>query len=175
MTIYRATNSALPLTTALSVATSYATGAKMALQIAVPSGAGILVVGYGISMDEDPTAAVAANATQFEIVRNATATTGLTSHTTTTIKPFDYPDLGRASSMTMGTGATGYGAVAITTATPIAILANGYVPPTGGLDYIFPSDMRPMVGNASAAEYLQFRVNTTITINLSCYLDWIEL
>ncbi len=177
MTLYRAYNAALPVTTALALPVSYAAGAKMALQIAVPSGQEIELVGYGIAMDEDPTAAVAANATQWEIVANATATTGLTTHTTTTIKPFDKL-LGRASSMTMGTGATGYspaaGAVAITTATPARVVANGYCPPTGGLDYIFPSDMRPVFGNASAAEYLQFRVNTTITVNLICYFIWAE-
>lgn len=174
MTLYRATNSALPATTALSVATSYATGAKMALQVAVPSGQGIALVGYGISMDEDPTAAVAANNTQYEIVRNATATTGMTAHSTTTVKPFTNPVLGRASSMTMATNGTAYGAVAITTATPIAMLANGYVSPSGGVDYFFPSDMRPIIGAAAAAEYLQFRVNTTITVNLSCWLIWEE-
>lgn len=174
MTLYRALNGALPATTALSVATSYATGAKCGLQIAVPSGQSIQLVGYGISGDEDPTAAAAYNSTQWEIVRNATATTGLTTHTTTTIKPLDFQITGRASSMTMGTGATGYGAVAITTATPIAVIAHGFCPATSGIDYIFPSDMRPGIGASGAAEYLQFRVSTGGTINLGLYFIWAE-
>ncbi len=175
MTLYRAYNGPLPVTTGLSALSTYATGGKVALQVAVPSGAGISLVAYGISMDEDPTAAVAANATQWEIVANATATTGLTTHSTTTIKPMDNQVLGRASSMTMGTGATGYSnTAAITTATPTRVLANGFVPPTGGLDVFLPSDMRFGVGASGAAEYLQFRVNTTITINLTCYLIWDE-
>ncbi len=74
----------------------------------------------------------------------------------------------------MGTGATGYGNGVITTATPARVLANGFIPTTGSLDVILPSDMLMYFGQSAAAEYVQFRVNTTVTCNVNCYLTWKE-
>ncbi len=174
MTMYVAYNCAHAATTALSVATSYATGAKVALQIGIPSGQFIQLVGWGIAFDEDPTASVAANGAQVEIASTATASTVSTAHTTTTVKPWNAVVDGRGSSMTMSTTGTGYGNGAITSNTTLRYADKRFVPPSSSFDMIWPSDMRPQFGAAAAAEFVQLRVNTTITINGTAYLIWEE-
>lgn len=174
MTQYIAYNGPHAATTALVVPTSYATGAKCALQVGVPSGQFIMLVGWGVSFDEDPTTAVNANAVSLEIASTATASTMSTGHTTTTVKPWN-DVLGRASTMTMGTGSTGYGNGAITSNTTLRYADRRFVPATSSFDMVWPSDMRPEFGDASAAQYVQLRVNTTITLNMHAYLIWEEL
>ncbi len=174
MTQYVAYNGPHSATTALAVATSYATGAKVALQVGIPSGQYIYLVAWGISFDEDPTTAGSSNAVQCEIASTATATTGLTAHSTTTVKPWN-DVAGRASTMTMGTAATGYGAVAITTNTTLRYADRRFVSPTSSFDYMWPSDMRPQFGAPAAAEYVQLRLNSPITVNAIAYMIWDEL
>lgn len=175
MTQYVAHNGPFSATTALVVPTSYATGPKVALQLGIPSGQFIYLLGWGISFDEDPTAAAASNAVACEIASTATASTVSTAHTTTTVKQWNAVVDGRASSLTMGTGATGYGNGAITSCTTLRYADRRFVPPTSSFDMIWPSDMMPQFGAAAAAEYLQLRVNTPITINAHAYLIWHEL
>lgn len=175
MTLYVAYNGAHSLTTALAVVQTYAPGPKCALQIAIPSGQQIALAAWGYAFGEDPTAATASNSVQLEIASTATATTGLTTHTTTTIKPWDNPIMGRASSMTMGTGATGYGTVAIVSNTTLRYADRRYVPPTSSLDYVWPDNMRPRFGAVSAAEYVQLRVDAaTVTPPMIAYVIWEE-
>lgn len=173
MTLYVAYNAPHPATTALTVPVSYTTGAKVALQLAIPIPLYAELAGWGISFDEDPTAAAAANNVQVEIASTATPTTGLTAHTTSTVKP--WRALGQNSVLTMGTAATGYGAVAITSNTTNQIIERRFVPPTSSFDMIWPSDMRPKFGVAGAVEYLQLRINTPITLNCLAYMIWEEL
>lgn len=173
MTLYVAYNAPHPATTALTVPVSYAAGAKAALQIGIPSGQFIELAGWGISFDEDPTAAVAANNAQIEIASTATASTMSTAHTTTTVQP--WRSLGQQSAMSMGTGATGYGNGAITSNTTLMVPDRRFVPVTSSFDYIWPSDMRPKLGSATAAQYVQMRLNTPLTINALAYLIWEEL
>ncbi len=175
MTLYVAYNGAHSLTTALAVAQTYAPGALCALQIAIPSGQQIGLYGWGYTFGEDPTAATASNGVQLEIASTATATTGLTTHTTTTVKPWDNPIMGRASSMTMGTGATGYGAVAIVSNTTLRYADRRFVPPTSSLDYVWPDNMIPRFGATGAAEYVQLRINAaTVTPPMIAYIIWNE-
>lgn len=174
MTQYIAYNSAHAATTALSVVTNYTTGAKVALQLGIPSGQFIYLIGYGISMDRDPTSAAAITGTQLEIASTATASTVSTAHSTTTVKPWNDVN-GRASTLTMSTTATGYGNGAITSNTTLRYADKRFLPPTTSFDYLFPSDMRPQFGNNSAAEFVQLRINTAMTLNALCYLIWDEL
>jgi hypothetical protein len=172
--MYVAYNTAHASGTALSVATQYAAGVKVALQIGIPSGQFINLVGYGYSFDEDPTAAVAANASPIEIASTATASTVTTAHSTTTVKPWN-DSLGRASTMTMSTTGTGYGTGALTTNTTLRYADKRFLSPTGSFDILWPSDMRPQFGAAAAAEFVQMRINTTITVNMHAYIIWEEL
>ena len=77
--------------------------------------------------------------------------------------------------MSMGTTTTGYGNGAITSNTTLRYADKRFVPATGSFDYVWPSDRLPMFGASGAAEYVQLRVNTTITLNLHAYLIWDEL
>jgi hypothetical protein len=163
-------NSALSATTAIAAGTSYATGAKVALQLGIPSGGQIELVQWGISMD----ASAAATAALVEIASTATASTMSSAHSTTTVKPVDDPNAA-ASRLTMGTGATGYGNGAITSNTTLRMADRRYVPPTGSVDVFIPMGMYPKFGATGAAEYLQFRLNTAATVNAICYMVWREL
>jgi hypothetical protein len=170
MTNYIAYNSALSATTAIAAGTSYATGAKIALQLGIPSGGQIEIVQWGISMD----ASAAATGVLVEIASTATASTCSTAHSTTTVKPVQDPN-GAASRLTMGTTSTGYGNGAITSNTTLRMADRRYVPPTGSLDLMIPLGLYPKFGATGAAEYVQFRINTTATVNAICYMVWNEL
>lgn len=174
MTQYIAYNSALSLTTALAVAQSYATGAKVALQLGIPSGQFITLIGWGIAFDRDPTSATAVLGSQCEIASTATASTVSVAHSTTTVKPWNAVIDGRASSLTMSTTGTGYGNGAITSNTTLRYADKRFVPPTSSFDMIWPSDMRPQFGNNAAAEFVQLRVNTAMTANAMAYIIWEE-
>src|SRR3954470_5076979 len=114
MTTYIAYNSALSATTAIAAGTSYTTGAKVALQLGIPSGGQIELIEWGIAQD----GSAAATPTLVEIAFTATASTVSTAHTTTTVKPITDPN-GPASRLTMSTTATGFGNGAITSNTTL--------------------------------------------------------
>lgn len=170
MTTYIAFNSALSTTTSIAAGTSYTTGAKVALQIGIPSGGQIELIEWGISMD----ASAAATPALVEIASTATATTSMTAHSTTTVKPLNDPNA-PASTMTMGTGATAYGAVAITSNTTLRMADRQYIPPTAPFVKLWPLGCYPKFGATGAAEYVQFRINTSATVNAICYLVWNEM
>lgn len=170
MTSYIAFNSALSATTAIAAGTSYTTGAKVALQIGIPSGGQIELIEWGIAQD----GSAAATPTLVEIASTATASTMSTAHTTTTVKPRDDPNA-PASGMTMGTTSTGFGNGAITSNTTLRMAARLYVPTTAPYEKLWPLGCYPKFGATGAAEYLQFRINTTVTVNAICWLVWNEL
>lgn len=170
MTTYIAYNSALSTTTGIAAGTSYATGAKVALQLGIPSGGQIQLIEWGISMD----ASAAATPALVEVASTATASTMGTGHTTTTVKPVNDPNAS-ASRLTMGTTSTGYGNPAITSNTTLRMADRQYVPPTAPFVKLWPLGCYPMFGATGAAEFLQVRINTSATVNAICYLVWNEL
>lgn len=170
MTSYKAYNSALSATTAIAAGTSYTTGPKIALQIGIPSGQQIELIEWGISHD----GSVAATPSLVEIASTATASTVSTAHTTTTVKPENDPNAA-ASRMTMSTTGTGYGNGAITSNTTLRMADRLYVPTTAPWNKLWPLGCYPKFGNTGAAEFLQFRINTTVTINAICWMVWNEL
>jgi hypothetical protein len=175
MALYLAYNSALSTTTTIAAGTSYTTGAKVALQLGIPANGYIDLVEWGISFDEDGTTNAAVNAALVEVASTATATTGLTAHTTTTVNALDNAALnnGALSRLTMGTAATGFGVVAITSNTTLAMGDRQYVQQTGQYVKIYPEGRYPRFGN-TAARFLQFRLNTTATVNSIVYAVWDE-
>lgn len=170
MTTYIAYNSALSATTAIAAGTSYTTGAKVALQLGIPSGKQIELIEWGIAQD----GSAAATPTLVEIASTATASTMSTAHTTTTVKPQLDPNA-PASTLTMSTTGTGYGNGAITSNTTLRMGPRLYVPTTAPYEKLWPLGCYPKFGATGAAEFLQFRVNTTVTLNLICWLVWNEL
>lgn len=170
MTTYIAFNSALSATTAIAAGTSYATGPKVALQLGIPAGGQIELIEWGIAQD----GSAAATPTLVEIASTAGASTMSSAHTTTTVKPQTDPG-GPASRLTMGTGATGYGNGAISSNTTLRMADRLYVPTTAPMVKLWPLGCYPKFGAAGVAEYVQFRINTTVTLNAICYLVWNEL
>jgi hypothetical protein len=170
MTLYVAYNSALSATTAIAAGTSYATGAKVALQLGIASGKQIELVEWGIAQD----GSAAATPTLVEIASTATASTMSSAHSTTTVKPIIDPNA-PASGLTMGTTSTGYGNGAITSNTTLRMAERLYVPTTAPYVKLWPLGCYPKFGAAGAAEYLQLRINTTVTVNAICYMVWHEI
>ncbi|MGW0939099.1 hypothetical protein [Streptomyces sp. NPDC002666] len=166
MTLYIAHNAALSATTGIQTGTSYATGAKVALQLNVPDNKCINIVEVGWSQD-----VATSTGTLLELATTDTATTGLSAHSTTTVKPL-LNNLFSASGLTMGTAATGYGAVAITSNTTLRTIHKLYVPQQ--YVYQYPLGNYPVVGNGSSESFVQLRVNTTATVNALAWIIWDE-
>jgi len=162
-------NSALSTTTTINAGTQYTAAALLALQLAVPSGGLIQLVEWGVSFNT-----VQATAAIVEVATTATATTGLTAHTTTTVFPAINVLNGATTRLTLGTGATAYGAVAITSNTTLRPVDRQEV--FSAYSKIWPLEDYPQVGNASAAQYLQFRIQPQATITSALiYARWIEM
>jgi hypothetical protein len=170
MTTYIAYNSALSATTAIAAGTSYATGAKVAIQLGIPSGGQIELIEWGIAQD----GSAAATPTLVEIASTATASTVTTAHTTTTVKPLIDPNA-PATTLTMGTTSTGYGSGAITSNTTLRMADRLYVPTTAPYVKLWPLGSYPKFGATGAAEYVQLRINTTVTVNAICWLVFNQL
>lgn len=170
MTTYVAYNSALSTTTGIATGTSYATGAKVALQLGIPSGGQIELVEWGFSADGSS----AQTPALVELASTATASTCSSAHSTTTVKPVNDPNAA-ASRLSMGTTTTGYGNGAITSNTTLRMADRQYIPVTGQYVKFWPLGLYPKFGATGAAEYLQIRINTTATVNIICYAVWNEM
>lgn len=171
MALYIAYNSALSTTTGIAAGTSYATGAKVALQLHIPDAGQIQLVEWGVSFD----GSAAATPALLEVATTDTASTMSTAHTTTTVKNLTDPN-GSVSRLTFGaTTNTGYGNNAITSNTTLRMLDRQYIAPTNQYVKMWPLGNYPMVGNAATENYLQFRINTSATVNAIVYAVWTEL
>jgi hypothetical protein len=166
MALYIAYNCALSTTTSVGAGTSYATGSKVALQLNVPDNTTINIVEWGFAQD-----VATATATLGEIATTDTATTAMNAHSTTTVKPL-LNNQHAGSALTMGTGATAYGAVAITSNTTLRTLHKLYLPQQ--YVYTWPLGQWPVVGNGTAESFVQVRLNTTATVNALTWLIWQE-
>src|SRR5580765_4419035 len=103
-TLYYAGNTAMP-TTAAAVPVTTGTAIKTMLQIATPSTRKIIPVKWSISFATVPTAPVTCELIETDVAATVTA------HVAAGVQP--YNDSGApASSMTLGTSATGYTASA---------------------------------------------------------------
>lgn len=168
MALFIGYNSALSTTTNIDAGTSYTTGAKVALQLNIPDNGHIKLVEWGVSMNGSAAAVPAL----LEVATTDTATTAMTAHTTTTIESLDHK--GVESRLTMGTGATAYGAVAITSNTTLRPLDRQYVAQTGQYVKMWPLGREPLIGNTTTESFLQFRINSPDTRTAIIYAVWEE-
>jgi hypothetical protein len=164
MGLYVAYNQAFSTTTGISAGTSYATGAKVAIQLATPATARIRLVEWGISFD----GSAAATPAIVEIAKASAAST-VTAHSTTTVQ--NISDGTFASRLTMSTTGTGYGAVAITTNTTTQVYDKQYIAPTNQYVKQWPLGREPTIAESS---FVQLRLNTTATVNAVAYIVWEE-
>jgi hypothetical protein len=167
MAQFIAYNSALSTTTAIDPGTSYATGAKVALQLGIPSGGQIELVEWGVSLGT-----VQATAANLEVCSTATASTMSTAHSTTTICNILDPN-GATSRLTMSTSATGFGNGAITSNTSLRPVDRQNL--FSSYAKIWPLGAYPKFGATGAAQYLQLRINTAATVNAYAYFVFNEL
>lgn len=165
MAMYVAFNNAFGATTATMAGTSYATVSKVAIQLATPSTLQIRIIEWGISFNGSAAGVPAV----CELVQNATASTMSSAHSTTTIQPIG--DSTKASGLTMGTGASGYGNGAITSATPDKYFDAQLVGPTSQYVIMYPLGREPVV---AASKYCQLRVNTAATLTALAYIKFEE-
>jgi hypothetical protein len=170
MALFIGYNSALSTTTAIDAGTSYATGAKVALQLHIPDNGYIRLVEWGVSFN----GSAAATPALLEVASTDTASTVSTAHTTTTVKSLDAPSGNPASRLTMGTGSTGFGNGTITSNTTLRPLDRQYVAPTNQYVKMWPLGREPEIGTAAAENFLQFRINTSATVTAILYAVWEE-
>jgi hypothetical protein len=176
MTVFMCYNAALSATTAIAAGTSYSAGAKVAIQLNIPANGYIELIEWGLDFDEDGTANAASNAALFEIAYTATGSTVSTAHTTTTVVPLDWASTLGAGVSRLSYGATtntGFGNGALTSNTTLGMADRGYLQQTGMYRMVAPEGRYPAFGHTSA-RFVQFRLNTTLTVNASCYLKWKE-
>jgi hypothetical protein len=170
MATFIAYNTALSTTTGIAAGTSYATGAKVALQLQIPDAGQIELIEWGVSFD----GSAAATPALLEVASTDAGSTMTTAHTTTTVKNLLDPN-GAASRLTMGTTGTGFGNGAITTNTTLRMADRQYVAPTNQYVKMWPLGVYPKFGNGATENFLQFRINTTATVNAIIYAVWNEL
>lgn len=165
MTLYIAHNSAFEsASTTMTTGASYATGAKVAIQLNVPDNAVIRIVEFGWTQD-----VATATATLLELATTDTASTVTTASTAKQLIDRD----ARATSLTQSTTTSGYGNGAITSSsTTLRYIAKLYVPQQ--YVYTYPLGQWPVVGSGTAENFVQLRVNTTATVNGACWIIWDE-
>ena len=157
-------NGAAPTTSALAkVATG--TSIKTLLQVA-PNTRELYVVEWGISFD----GSAAATPVQCELIETDVAAT-VTAAVAAGVQPFNNNRAAAASTVSLGTAATGYTATA-----EGAITATRY----GDLQLVAPSNQYikqyPM-GNefvVGTGKFLRIRVTAPATVNAWCYVVWAE-
>lgn len=165
MTLYVAYNCAIDATTGVMAGTSYTATAKCAIQLATPSTISVRVVEWGVSFSG--TAAAAPSIVT--LAQASAATTSLTAHSTSTVMPIG--DNAKASSLTMGTGSTGYGAATIITNTTERQIAGALVAPTTQYEKQWPLGREPVI---LPSKYLQLRINTAATYTAIAYVVFEE-
>jgi hypothetical protein len=153
--------------TAAGALTRVATGTalKTLLQIGVPAGVPLNVLGWGVAFRG---VAAADPPGEVYLLESDTAAT-VTSLT---------PDLWRlpaeaASRCVGGAALTGHTASAEGTITASRMLDPQQVHPQTGYSVWFPADARPRVGQ-SAARYLRIRANFTVTVDGVPWIVWDE-
>jgi len=163
--LYVAYNCAFDATTGVTAGTSYGTGAKCAIQLSTPSGTMIRVVEYGVSFN---LSAVAVPST-VTLAQAGAASTMSTTHSTSTIVPIG--DNAKTSTLTMGTGATGYGNGSITTNTTAKMFDAQFIAQTNQFVKQWPLGREPVIPGSSI---LQLRINTSTTASALAYIVFEE-
>lgn len=166
MAIFTAWNMAASTTTNVGAGTSYATGAKCAIQLEVPSTLRVQILEWGVSFDGTTGSA------NIELVQASAASTMSTAHTTSTVVA-QGTDGTATSRLTYGTTAdTGYGNGAITTNTTEITFDKAYIPLTSAYFKMWPLGDQPM---SDTTKWVQLRINTTATANGIAYIRFREL
>lgn len=163
-TLYWAANGAAPTTAAL-VAVTTGTAIKTMLQIAPSTTRPIKVVKWGISFD----GSAAATPIKCELIQTDVAAT-VTAHVAAGVQPYDDPN-GPASTVTLGTAATGYTASAEGTITATRYGDLQFVAPTNQWAYEWSLGREFQV---PVSKFLRVRVTAGTAVNCYTWVVWEE-
>ena len=163
-TLYFAANGAAPTTAAL-VAVTTGTAIKTLLQIAPSATRPLKVVEWGISFD----GSAAATPIKCELIQTDVAAT-VTAHVAAGVQPYDDPN-GPASTVTLGTAATGYTASAEGSITVTRYGDLQYIAPTGQYVKQWPLGREWQV---PVSKFLRVRVTAGAAVNAYCYVVFEE-
>jgi len=165
MALYFTANGAMPTTAALTAVTT-GTAIKTMLQIATPSTQAIKVVEWGISFD----GSAAAAPIKCELVDTGAINATVTAHVAAGVQPYDNAS-NPASSMTLGTAATGYTSSAEGTITVTRYGDLQYIAPTNQYVKQWPLGREFHVG---VSRFLRVRVTAAAAVNCYCYIIFEE-
>lgn len=163
-TLYFAANGAMPTTAALTKVTT-GTAIKTMLQIASSATRPLKVVEWGISFD----GSAAATPIQCELIQTDVAAT-VTAHVAAGVQPYDDPNA-PASTVTLGTSATGYTASAEGSITTTRYGDLQLIAPTNQYVKQWPLGREFQV---PVSKFLRVRVTAGTAVNAYCYVIWEE-
>jgi hypothetical protein len=163
-TLYWAANSAMPTTAALTPITT-GTAIKTLLQIASSATRPLKIVEWGISFD----GTTVSTPIRCELIQTDVAAT-VTAHVAAGVQPYDDPNA-PASTVTLGTAATGYTATAEGTTTATRYGDYQLLPPTGPYAKQWPLGREFQV---PVSKFLRVRVTATAAVLAACYIVWEE-
>lgn len=163
-TLYWSGNGAAPTTAAL-VAVTTGTAIKTLLQIAPSATRPLKVVEWGISFD----GSAAATPIKCELIQTDVAAT-VTAHVAAGVQPYDDPNA-PASTVTLGTAATGYTASAEGTITATRYGDLQLIAPTGQYVKQWPLGREWQV---PVSKFLRVRVTAGAAVNAYCYVIFEE-
>lgn len=161
MTLYIAYNCGLDATTTVMTGSTYAAGAKCAVQLAPPSGMDLRIVEWGVASSATAPAAK----TVYTLAQASAASTMTFAHSTSTIMPVG--DSSRACPLTMGTGSSGFGTGAIASNTTERQFAGFLGDPTEHYEKQFPLGRDYIV---QGGKFAQLRINTQATYVITAYI-----
>lgn len=168
MAIYVAYNSIFSATTDVSAGTSYASGAKVAIQLDVPANMRLRFLEWGVSFD----GSAAATPAICELVQTNTASTCSTAHTSSTIMAIGADGAGTTRLNFGAATDTGYGNGTITSTTTELVFDKQYVAPTNQYLKMWPLGNEPM---CDASKFVQLRIKTAATVNALAYVVFKEI
>ncbi len=163
-TLYFAANGAMPTTAALTKITT-GTAIKTMLQIASSATRPLKVVEWGISFD----GSAAATPIQCELIQTDVAAT-VTAHVAAGVQPYDDPNA-PASTVTLGTSATGYTASAEGSITTTKYGDLQMIAPTNQYVKQWPLGREFQV---PISKFLRVRVTAAAAVNAYTYIIWEE-
>lgn len=166
MTLYWSANAAMPTTAAITPVTT-GTAIKTMLQIATPSTQKIKVVKWGFTFSSAPTAVVTC-----ELVQTDVSVAAVTSHVAAGVQP--YSDSGApASSMTLGTTATGYNSSSTEGTITATRQIDHYICPIGVSSYQWEWSLgrEPEI---AVSRFLRIRMTTATAVSAVCWVVWDE-
>jgi hypothetical protein len=161
MTLYKAYNCLYDATTGMLAPTVYASGAKVAIQLAAPAGSDIRLVEWGVSSSATAPAAK----TIYSLVQASAATTCTTAHSAASIAPVG--DSSRACPLTFSTSTTAFGVTGITTNTTEREFEAFQGDPSEHYEKQFPLGRDYLV---QAGKFCQLRINTQTSYSILCYV-----